>query len=59
MDPVSGETVGGVTARFNASSNGLSSRLEPLVTGSTIKVKGSARLGLDDVPLCWNCSKNI
>ena len=51
MDPVSGETVGGVTARFNASTNNFEFTTGTTGDSSTIKVKGSARLGLDDVPL--------
>ena len=51
MDPVTGETVGGVTARFNASANAFEFTTGTTGDGSTIKVKGSARLGLDDVPL--------
>ena len=51
MDPVTGETVGGVTARFNASTNNFEFTTGTSGDTSTIKVKGSARLGLDDVPL--------
>ena len=51
MDPVTGETVGGVTARFNAGSNNFEFTTGTTGDTSTIKVKGSARLGLDDVPL--------
>ena len=51
MDPVTGETVGGVTARFNASTNNFEFTTGTTGDTSTIKVKGSARLGLDDVPL--------
>jgi flagellar hook protein FlgE len=50
-DPISGQAVGGVTVRFSTTDNNFT-----FVTGttgdtSTIKVKGAARLGLDDVPL--------
>ena len=50
-DPISGQAVGGVTGRFSTTDNNFT-----FVTGttgdtSTIKVKGAARLGLDDVPL--------
>ena len=51
MDPVTGETVGGVTARFNASTNNFEFTTGTTGDTSTIKVKGSSRLGLDDVPL--------
>ena len=51
MDPVTGETVGGVSARFNASTNNFEFTTGTSGDTSTIKVKGSARLGLDDVPL--------
>ena len=51
MDPVTGETVGGVTARFNAGANNFEFTTGTTGDTSTIKVKGSARLGLDDVPL--------
>ena len=51
MDPVTGETVGGVSARFNASTNNFEFTTGTTGDSSTIKVKGSARLGLDDVPL--------
>ena len=51
MDPVTGDTVGGVTARFNASTNNFEFTTGTTGDSSTIKVKGSARLGLDDVPL--------
>ena len=51
MDPVTGDTVGGVTARFNASANNFEFTTGTTGDTSTIKVKGAARLGLDDVPL--------
>ncbi len=51
MDPVTGDTVGGVTARFNATTNNFEFTTGTTGDTSTIKVKGSARLGLDDVPL--------
>ena len=51
MDPVTGETVGGVSARFNATTNNFEFTTGTSGDTSTIKVKGSARLGLDDVPL--------
>ncbi len=51
MDPVTGETVGGVTATYNAASNNFTFTTGTQGDTSTIKVKGTARLGLDDVPL--------
>ena len=51
MDPVTGETVGGVTARYNATTNNFEFTTGTTGDTSTIKVKGSSRLGLDDVPL--------
>ena len=51
MDPVTGDTVGGVTARFNATTNNFEFTTGTTGDSSTIKVKGAARLGLDDVPL--------
>ena len=41
MDPVTSDTVGGVTARFNATLNNFEFTTEQLET-STIKVKGTA-----------------
>ena len=50
-DPVTGASVGGVTVKYDPSGNNFT-----FVTGttgdtSTIKVKGAARFGLEDVPL--------
>lgn len=50
-DPVTGETVGGVEVRYSTASNCFSFTTGTTGDTSTIKVKGSARLGLDDVPL--------
>ncbi len=50
-DPVTGQTVGGVTVRYSTADNGFVFETGTTGDGSTIKVKGAARLGLDDVPL--------
>lgn len=50
-DPVTGQTVGGVTVRYSTADNGFVFQTGTTGDGSTIKVKGASRLGLDDVPL--------
>ncbi len=50
-DPISGESVGGVTVRYSAASNSFTFTTGTTGDTSTIKVKGTARLGLADVPL--------
>lgn len=50
-DPITGETVGGVTVKYVAADNNFVFTTGTTGDGSTIKVKGTARLGLDDVPL--------
>ena len=50
-DPVSGATVGGVTVRYSAALNSFTFKTGTTGDTSTIKVKGTARLGLADVPL--------
>ena len=50
-DPVSGETIGGVSVRYSSDDNNLTFTTGTTGDTSTIKVKGIARLGLDDVPL--------
>ena len=50
-DPTSGQAVGGVTVRFSTTDNNFSFTTGTSGDTSTIKVKGAARLGLDDVPL--------
>lgn len=50
-DPETGKTVGGVTVRYSTADNGFVFRTGTTGDGSTIKVKGAARLGLDEVPL--------
>ena len=49
--PLTGEAVGGVTVRFSATDNNFTFTTGTTGETSTIKVKGAARLGLDDVPL--------
>ena len=49
--PLTGEAVGGVTVRFSAADNNFTFTTGTTGETSTIKVKGAARLGLDDVPL--------
>ena len=51
MDPISGETVGGVTVRYSSASNNFVFTSGTTGNESTIKVKGASRLGLDEVPL--------
>ena len=51
MDPVTGDTVGGIRATYDATSNNFTFTTGTQGSDSTIKVKGTARLGLDDVPL--------
>lgn len=50
-DPETGQTVGGVTVRYSTAENGFVFQTGTTGEDSTIKVKGAARLGLDDVPL--------
>ena len=50
-DPETGNTVGGVTVRYDAASNNFTFTTGTRGDDSTIKVKGTARLGLDDVAL--------
>jgi flagellar hook protein FlgE len=49
--PLTGEAVGGVTVRFSTTDNNFTFTTGTTGETSTIKVKGAARLGLDDVPL--------
>ena len=51
IDPGTGETVGGVTVKYNSDTNNFTFTTGTSGSDSTIKVKGTARLGLDDVPL--------
>ena len=50
-DPETGVVVGGVLVRYSASTNSFTFTTGTTGDTSTIKVKGTARLGLDDVPL--------
>jgi flagellar hook protein FlgE len=50
-DPLTGEGVGGVAVRYSAATNSFTFTTGTTGDTSTIKVKGSSRLGLDDVPL--------
>jgi flagellar hook protein FlgE len=50
-DPITGVSVGGVTVRYSAASNSFTFSTGTTGDTSTIKVKGTARLGLADVPL--------
>jgi len=50
-DPVTGQTIGGVTVRYQAAGNNFVFTTGTTGDTSTIRVKGPARLGLDDVPL--------
>jgi flagellar hook protein FlgE len=51
QDPVTGDTVGGVTVKYDSSSNNFTFTTGTTGNSSTIKVKGAARFGLDDVAL--------
>lgn len=50
-DPTSGETVGGVVVKYDPNANNFTFTTGTTGDSSTIKVKGTTRLGLDDVPL--------
>ena len=50
-DPITGDTIGGVTVSYSGESNSFTFSTGTTGSDSTIKVKGAARLGLDDVPL--------
>jgi flagellar hook protein FlgE len=51
MDPITGDTVGGATVKYDPTSNNFTFTTGTKGDTSTIKIKGTARLGLDDVPL--------
>ena len=51
VDPTTGDTIGGVTVSYSTASNSFTFATGTTGSDSTIKVKGAARLGLDDVPL--------
>lgn len=50
-DTLTGEGVGGVTVRYSAATNNFTFMTGTTGDTSTIKVKGTAQLGLEDVPL--------
>jgi flagellar hook protein FlgE len=50
-DNATGEVVGGVTVKYQADTNNFVFTTGTTGDQSTIKVKGAAKLGLDDVPL--------
>ena len=50
-DPDTGETVGGVTVRYSPAGNNFVFTTGTTGEASTLKVKGTATLGLSDVPL--------
>jgi flagellar hook protein FlgE len=50
-DPDTGNTIGGVTVRYQPDDNNFVFTTGTTGADSTIRVKGSAKLGLDDVPL--------
>jgi len=51
VDPVTGDTIGGVKVGYSSDTNSFTFSTGTMGSDSTIKVKGAARLGLDDVPL--------
>ncbi len=51
VDPVTGVQIGGVTVSYSSDSNNFTFSSGTTGSDSTIKVKGAARLGLDEVPL--------
>ncbi|MFD1510737.1 flagellar hook-basal body complex protein [Lacimonas salitolerans] len=51
QDPVTGKTIGGVTVRYQPNDNNFVFTTETTGSESTIRVRGPAKLGLDDVPL--------
>ncbi len=51
VDPATGDTIGGVTVTYSSENNSFTFATGTTGADSTIKVKGAARLGLDDVPL--------
>mgnify|MGYP001497323121 CR=1 FL=1 len=50
-DPITGQQTGGVTVKYNPTSNNFTFTTGTTGPDSTIKVKGISRLGLSDVPL--------
>ncbi len=50
-DSTTGDAIGGVTVSYSSENNNFTFSTGTTGSDSTIKVKGAARLGLDDVPL--------
>ncbi len=51
QDPATGRTIGGVTVRYQPNENNFVFTTGTTGSDSTIRVRGPAKLGLDDVPL--------
>jgi flagellar hook protein FlgE len=51
QDPVTGDTVGGVTVKYDSNANNFTFMTGTTGNTSTVKVKGAARFGLDEVAL--------
>ncbi|WP_292287487.1 flagellar hook-basal body complex protein [Marivita sp.] len=51
QDPITGNTIGGVTVRYQPDDNNFVFTTGTTGDESTIRVRGPAKLGLDDVPL--------
>ncbi|MDA8730510.1 flagellar hook-basal body complex protein [Alphaproteobacteria bacterium] len=51
QDPVTGDTVGGVTVKYDSTANNFTFTTGTTGNTSTVKVKGAARFGLDEVAL--------
>ncbi|MDA7560680.1 flagellar hook-basal body complex protein [Alphaproteobacteria bacterium] len=51
QDPVTGDTVGGVTVKYDSNANNFTFTTGTTGNTSTVKVKGAARFGLDEVAL--------
>jgi flagellar hook protein FlgE len=50
-NPVSGQSIGGVTVEYNQETNNLTFTTATMGEGSTIAIEGALRFGLSDVPL--------
>ena len=50
-NPVSGQSIGGVTVQYNQETNNLTFTTATTGEGSTIAIEGALRFGLSDVPL--------
>lgn len=51
QDPVTGDTVGGVTVKYDSTANNFTFTTGTTGNTSTVKVKGASRFGLDEVAL--------